>query len=411
MEFLNAVRARGRVFPAAFWLLVTGTFIFHLGYNLGYPYETIYLHGQLHIAMTTVGLIIGLPMFVGLPMLILGGAIADRYGRRPVLILGICASAVLWEGLAFSRGLWPVMLVIAFEAGCGWAMFMTANNAIIADLTPPARRAEAYSLSRVAVSTGMVVGPLCASFLLRAGSGFRSLFALGGAVCLLFLLLTLLWLKETKPATGTHAETALSTLAGYRVVFADRRFLAFCALMLLPLYGFGQLWVTFPVAVASLLGISPASWGLLVTLYALSAALLQYPLVRRVRGYDKMSLMAVASALVGLGMGGVAFVAPGWPIVALVLLVSLGVVLLVPISATIVSEMAPEELRGRYMGAWTLVWIGGLALGPTLGGIAMDYLGARAAYLLILATGLVGDLLFAFQRTGRTAPAATHPSP
>jgi MFS family permease len=124
-----------------------------------------------------------------------------------------------------------------------------------------------------------------------------------------------------------------------------------------------------------------------------------------------MSLMAVASALVGLGMGGVAFVAPGWPIVALVLLVSLGVVLLVPISATIVSEMAPEELRGRYMGAWTLVWIGGLALGPTLGGIAMDYLGARAAYLLILATGLVGGLLFTFQRTGRTAPAAIHPSP
>ena len=409
MGLLTSVRARGRVFPAAFWLLVTGTFIFHLGYNFGYPYETIYLHGHLHIAMTTVGLIIGLPMFVGLPVLILGGAIADRYGRRPVLVLGICASAVLWEGLAFSQGLWPVVLVIAFEAGCGWAMFMTANNAIIADLTPLARRAEAYSLSRVAVSAGMVVGPLCASFLLRAGFGFRTLFALGGAVCLLFVLLTLLWLKETKPATRTQAETAVSTLAGYRVVFADRHFLAFCTLMVLPLYGFGQLWVTFPVAVASLLGISAANWGLLVTLYALTAVLLQYPLVRRLRGCDKMSLMAVASALIGLGMGGVAFVGPGWPIVALVLLVSLGVVLLVPISSTIVSEMAPEELRGRYMGAWTLVWIGGLALGPTLGGIAMDDLGARGACLLILATGLLGSVLFALQRVRPAVPAATSP--
>jgi MFS family permease len=342
-------------------------------------------------------------------MLILGGAIADRYGRRPVLFLGICASTVLWEGLALATSLWPLVLVISFEAACGWAMFMTANNAIIADLTRVTQRTEAYSLSRVAVAAGMVVGPLCGSLLLRAGLGFRGLFAIGGAVCLLFLLLTLLWLRETRPASVPGTGASLSTLAGYRAVFADHRFLAFCALTLLPLYGFGQLWVTFPVALQSLLGISAASWGLLVTFYALTAALLQYPLVRRLRGYDKMALMAAASALLALGLGGVAFVSPGWPIVALMLLVSLGVMLLIPISATIVSEMAPVALRGRYMGAWTLVWIGGIALGPTLGGLAMDGLGARGAYLLILATGLVGSLLFALQRTRPPVPATTPP--
>jgi MFS family permease len=411
VSVLAGIRARSRVFPGSFWLLVTGTFIYHAGYNLGYPYETLYLHGQLHITMTTVGLMIGLPMFIGLPVLVAGGAIADRYGRRPVLCLGICASATLYGGLALTGSLALLVVLITFEAGCGWAMFMTANNAIIADLTPLRRRAEAYSLSRVAVSVGMVVGPLSASLLLGAGLAYRPLFALGGAVMLLFLLLVLIWLPETRPAAALDADEPLSTWAGYRAVFADRRFLAFCALTLLPLYGFGQLWVTFPVAVHGLLGVPAASWGLLVTLYALSGALLQYPVVRRLRGAHRRRLMAAASALIALGMGGVVFAAPGWSIVVLVLLIGLGVVLLVPISSTIVAEMAPQRLRGRYMGAWTLVWMGGLALGSTLGGLAMDDLGARGAYMLILATGLLGSLLFALQKAKPAVTAALPPHP
>lgn len=359
--------------------------------------------------MTTVGLIIGLPLFAGLPMMVLGGAIADRYGRRWVLFLGICASATLYEGLALAHSLWPLVVVIAFEAACGWAMFMTANNAIIADLTPVAQRAEAYSLSRVAVSTGMVVGPLCGSLLLRAGLPFRALFAMGGAIILLFVLLSLVWLKETRPTSVAGGETGFSTMAGYRDVLADRRFLAFCAVTLLPLYGFGQVWMTFPVALGSLLGISAASWGLLITLFALTAALFQYPVVRRLQGHDKMALMAAGSALLAVGLGGAAFVSPGWPIVALVLVLSLGVMLLIPISATIVSEMAPVALRGRYMGAWTLVWMGGIALGPTLGGLAMDHLGARGALTLVMATGLLGSVLFALQRERPAVPAASPP--
>src|SRR5271157_272165 len=81
------VNLHGRIAasPRRFWLLIAGTFIYLVGYDLGYPYVTIYLHHTLGLSLTTIGLMLGLPLFAGLPMMIVGGVLADRYGRLPVL--------------------------------------------------------------------------------------------------------------------------------------------------------------------------------------------------------------------------------------------------------------------------------------------------------------------------------------
>jgi len=279
---------------------------------------------------------------------------------------------------------------------------MTANNAMLADLASLPTRAEAFGISRVAVNGGMVVGPLAASFFLGAGLAYRPLFVAGGAVCGLFLLLILLRIKESRPAAAASAAD-LSVVAGYRVVLRDRRFLAFCAVALLPLYGFGQFFVTLPVLLRDSVGVSASTWGLLAALYAGCGVLFQYLVVRRTKDWNKMGLLAAASAFIGAGMAGAAYAPPGVVTGACVLLYSVGVMLLVPISAAVVSEMAPLHLRGRYMGAWTLVWMAGCSLGPTFGGLAMDRLGARGAYGVILAAALLGTVLFASLRRGLPA--------
>ena len=249
--------------------------------------------------MTTVGLIIGLPMLAGLPMQIAGGAIADRFGRRGVLILGICASIVLFEGLALAGRLWQVVVVITIEAAFGWAMFFTANNAMLADLTSLPKRAEAYSISRVAANAGQAAGPLAGGLLLGAGLRYRLLFASGGAVCGLFLLLVLARIKESRPAVPAGAVGIGSTLAGYRVVLADRRFLAFCGIALLPLYGFGQIYVTLPVMLRNVVGLAPppgACWRHSMPAAASSSSI---PSCGALRSYNKLGVLAVASACIG----------------------------------------------------------------------------------------------------------------
>jgi len=61
------------------------------------------------------------------------------------------------------------------------------------------------------------------------------------------------------------------------------------------------------------------------------------------------------------------------------------------------------------MGAWTLVWMGGYALGPTFGGMAMDRLGGRGAYAVILGVGLLGATLFVSMRGSLGVPAGAGP--
>lgn len=347
--------------------------------------------------MTSVGLIIGLPILAGLPVQIAGGAIADRLGRRVVLIVAACAAITLFEGLALAREPWQVVAVIAFEAVFGWALYLTANNAMLADFTPPARRSEAYGISRTANNAGMVTGPLVAALLLGVGLGYRALFATGGLVCALFLVLVLVFLKESRPAGVVMGQPPGG---GYRAVLGDRRFLALCAITLLPLYGFGQIYITLPVLLRESVGVSPAQWALLAALYAAAGVFLQYPIVRRTRGFDKLALLSLASVCLGIGLAGAAFAPRGIATAACILLVSAGSMLLVPIAPALVSQMAPPELRGRYMGTWTLVWMTGAALAPIFGGMALDHLG-RDAYLVILAVCLLGALAFALLRSAR----------
>ena len=88
-------------------------------------------------------------------MQVVGGALCDKVGRRPVLIVAILGSMTLYVGLGADHATSAVIVaLIAFEAAFGWAQYITASNAIIADVTTMEQRTEAFSVSRVALNAG-----------------------------------------------------------------------------------------------------------------------------------------------------------------------------------------------------------------------------------------------------------------
>ena len=271
---------------------------------------------------------------------------------------------------------------------------------MIADLTPLSRRAEAFSVSRVALNAGITLGPLAAAPLISRDPTFRLTFLAAGAACGIFLVMVLALFRETRPVETKRLSVA-SAFGGYGRVLRDRRMLAFCLVALLPLFGFGQIWVTMPIMLGELHGVSAQQWALLMVVYGASMATLQYPVIRLFSKYDHMWLMSVSALFVGAGMGAAAFV-PYPATYACVILISLGIVLLIPISSTVVSNLAPAELRGRYMGMWTLVYMGGYALGPLLGAWALARLGGRGAFAATGAVALLGAALFPLLRRSGT---------
>lgn len=387
-----------KALPRQFWGLTASTLVYVIGVEMSHPYQTLYLNGKLGVSMTTIGVILGVTLLATLPLQVIGGALCDKIGRCPVLIMAGVGSMTLYIGLSLTRGLAVIIALLAFEAAFGWAQFLTASNAMITDLATIEQRAEAFSVSRVALNAGVTIGPLVTLSLLATGSSYRLNFFVSGMICGFFSLIVLARLRETRPATAQRVPIAAS-FRGYGDVLRDRHMLAFCLITLLPLYAFGQIWVTMPVMLSGLHGVTAEQWSLAMAVYGVVMVVLQYPVIRALGGCDHMLLMSLSSIATGAGMGAAAF-AP-WPAtLACIVSISFGIVLLLPIASTVVSRLAPVELRGRYMGMWTIVYMGGYALGPLIGGWALDALGGHEAFVVITVACVAGALLFPLLRRG-----------
>jgi MFS family permease len=415
-----------RGYRSQFWLNFAAMFLYLASSSFVFPYLGLYMRDTLGISLTLVGVVQGVSSFAGMPFQVLGGFWADRRGRRGVLLLSLLASAVLFAALAFAHAFWLVVTLVVAQGALGWPMFLTASNAMVADLVPPDRTAEAYGLMRVAMNGGVIAGPAIAGLALAGGAGFGELFITAAIGCAALYVLLLLRLQETRPAgalapagearTAPQAEeTALGAAVdpfipersgGYGTVLRDRRFLLVCAVSLLPLFCYGHIVTTLPVYLNAFLGVPASTFGLLISFNGLLILVVQYPLIRALQTHDHLLLAGLASALLGIGIGGAVLGGQIWWLIIIMVLFTIGEMVFVPISSSIVATLAPEAARGRYMGVWSLVWVGGQAVAPTTMGWAMSGLG-RASYLIVIGVGFAGAALFVALRriSGRPSPA------
>jgi len=381
-----------RAHPAQFWVLTLGIFVYVAAAALAFPFEAIYLREYLGTSMTMIGVVFGLVPLAVMPFQFWGGQLTDRFGRRVVIMSSVIVGVVWFVGFAFVTELWQVAVLVALESALGWPLFQTASNAMIADLLPPEKRQEGFGITRVAMNLGVVIGPALAGVALGWGASFRGLFLSAAAGCGLMVVMMAVWIRESRPASALSPvrHTDRAGRSGYGIVLHDRVFLVFCLVAVLPVFCIGNFGSIYAVYVTDFLGLPKAEWGYLLALNAGIVALVQYPLVRALRLRNRMILLAVSSALLAFGLGGSAFAGPLWSLVILIVVLSIGESLLSPVASAEVSDLAPEAVRGRYMGVWTVVWNGGAALGPAFGGWAMDAWGGREAFVALLVVGLAG---------------------
>ena len=217
-------------------------------------------------------------------------------------------------------------------------------------------------------------------------------------------------MPETRPA-GTQAH---SPLAGLARVFRDGPFLVFLALALTALAIFLQFQLAAPLDMSAH-GLGPALFSLLLAVNGFGVVLLQPLIGPWLRRRDGARLLALSALLFGLGFGvnalagtGVADAVGGaLPIyLAGVVLWTVGEVVGFPVSATLVADLAPVDLRGRYQGAFSMSWGVAFTIAPLVGGEVMTRHGSRTLWIGCFVVGVlvaVGHLAAAGPRRRRLA--------
>lgn len=385
--------------PAAFWTLWTGMLVNRLASFVA-VFLGLFLVRERGFTAAEAGRVVavyGLGMVVAGPV---GGALADRFGRRATMILGLVAGAASVAGLAFTRE--PAALaILAFLAAGTGEMYRPAMNAAVTDLVPPEDRTRAFGLVYWAVNIGWALGLTVAG--LVAERSLVALFLADAITTFAFAFAILLRVPETRPADPP--EGGASALAGILAVARDGHLLAFLGLQLTALVVFTQFQLAAPLDMAAH-GVGPSRFAFLLALNGVGVVVLQPLLGPWLRRRDAGRALAAAATLFGLGFGVNAFAGSVPVYAAGVLLWTVGEVVGFPVANAVVSDLSPPSLRGRYQGAFSMSWGVAFTLSPIFGGELLARFGGPTLWLTCLAVGLavaLGHLAAAGPRRRRLA--------
>ena len=389
-------RLRGTMaeFPPQFWVLFGGMLVNAAGSSLIFPFFTLYVRQRFGLPMATIGVAMAAMAGVGLISGALGGALADRFGRKTLMVGGLVLAAVS----SFTMG-----VVDSLAAFVAVAIFMNvifplsrpASEAMVADLVEPEKRARAYGLMRVAFNLGVAIGPAVGGFL--AERSYFTLFVGDAVTSLVFALIILFFIAETKPEVAKEERAAHG--AGYGPLLRDTPFLIFCLVSIAVAVVYAQMNSTWPVYMKENYGITERQYGLMMSLNAAMVVLFQFPITSFTERHARTTMLALAAVLYGLGFGLVGFVNTALLFALAIAIWTVGEMVHVPVSQAYVADVAPEDMRGRYMGAAGLTWGVGWSLGPLLAGLMMDFGDPRYVWYGCLIVGLAAAV--AFLRLGR----------
>jgi MFS family permease len=284
-----------RGLPRPFWVLFAGTLVNRIG-GFVLVFLAIYLTEVRGLTPTEAGAILSAYGIGAIGGGLVGGALSDRIGRRPTLVVSLIAGGVsmLVLGLVTRT---ERITVAALVAGLLYEMYRPVVAATVADVVFVDDRPRAYGLIYWAVNLGASVAPLLGGGI--ASRSYRALFAADAATTVLFGIVIWVALPETRP--GASADRG-GRRGAVRIILRDHVFLAVWLLTLAFCLVFFQSFVGLPIDMRAH-GISAAGFGALIALNGVLIVLLQPFASDVIRDRSRPSMLAVASMLLGVGFG------------------------------------------------------------------------------------------------------------
>ncbi|MDX3579926.1 MFS transporter [Streptomyces sp. FL07-04A] len=372
-------------------LLIVTQFAFNVGFFAVLPFLAEHLGDAVGMAGWLVGFVLGLRTFSQQGLFVVGGALADRHGVRPVVLAGCALRVVGFAWLGYAEQTWTVVAAVLLT-GFAAALFSpaveseAARQAVLHEAAGGGPRTRVLALFTVAGQAGAFVGPLLGALLLEVD--FRAVCLAGAGVFVLVLAGHARLLPRHLPG-----RPRVRVRGGAGPLLRNRRFLALCCAYGAYLLAYNQLYLALPAEVERAAGSqTPLAW-----LFALSSLLVvtaQLPVTRWAgeRTGPRRS-MAAGLALIAAGFAVVAAALPAGrtgtagllPAAAFVVLLTLGQMLVAPAARAWVPDLAEEGRLGLYTGALSSVSGLIVLLGSAVTGALLDTALPPAVPWLVLA--------------------------
>ena len=379
-----------RKFSKQFWLLMFASFVDMLGGALIFPFFSLYLTRKFNVGMLEVGTMFFVwALTSGVIGNTIGGALADKFGRKTNMIMGLIASASSALLMVIIKDLRLFYIAIAivgiFEDIAG-----PARQAMIADLVPEKLRADAYGLFRIIFNLAVTIGPALGGFI-AAKYSFAAIFLIDVVVSLMVAVFVFFFLNETKPATKPEerTESLVDTFRGYGKVLADKLFVAFIVVNIMETLMYFQMNSTLGVFLVNFQGITTAQFGTILSINAAMVVLLQMFFTRLVADWKPLLTLALGNIFYVVGFSMFGYVSGYTMYILAIVIITIGEMIIAPVSQSIVASFAPETMRARYMALFSFAWIIPVAVGPLGAGYIMDHFDPR---LLWFVAGFFGVL-------------------
>jgi MFS family permease len=366
-RFRSWLRDTAGGLPATYWYLWTGLLVNRVG-AFAMLFLSVYLTDRLGVGAALAGLVVGGYGLGGVAGVLLGGVLADRWGRRATLLWSHLLAGLLMAALAFAGSVWLIFALVVL-VGVTHSMPQAAFVAAIVDVVPVDRRSRAFNLQFWAFNVGMAAAGLIAGLL--ASASYRALFLADAGATLLTALIIALKVPETLPASAVAARRR----GGLAVALTDRTFLTFVALTFVLAALAVQTQTILPLSMRAD-GLPPAAYGVVVALGAALIVVGQLFVPRLIDGWPKHAVLAGALGLMGLGVGGGLALADRLPAyLAAAVVWTVGSMLAAPPNAEVNAELAPPVLRGRYQAVFYLTFPAAAFVAPAVGGLSLQHLG------------------------------------
>ncbi|CAG1013827.1 Tetracycline resistance protein, class B [Anaerolineales bacterium] len=317
------------------------------------------------------------------------GTLADRFGRRPIILFSLAAYILAFSGYLFAASAWLLILLRGL-AGALTAGLIPAITGSVGDLASEDRRAQWIGIVNGGASVGWIAGPVLGGQLYDH-CGYVVPFAVAIVMAVGALLLAVFLIPETY--RDAHFDRPQSSLkSGFQTLFSSSTFFLLMLISFGVLFAWAFIEPQFMFYAYDDLGWTSSQLGLTMSTYGVALMFGEFTLGRLSDRLGRKPVLIFGLALFSAQFIGLAVFHNATWIVLSFILAGLGNGLYDPALGAYILDITPPEYKARSMGLKSTLGSLGSLFGPALVVLISPLTGPQAVFLI--SAGLVWMLTF-----------------